>query len=129
MTDCYRSVIDQEIIDGMDRGATVVTATRRLSRWLQAEDDKRRRAMGDVAWTPPEIVPWPAWLEKCWLRLRDWDRIESGERILTERQEAFLWRQILEALPAIGQVLMPGDLAAEAARAWARWWAARDRSP
>ena len=112
-------LIEQEIIDGLDRGATVVTATRRLSRWLQAEDDKRRQAAGEVAWTPPEIVPWPTWLEKCWLRLRDWGRIEGDKRILNERQEALLWRGILEDLPAMSHVLMPGDLAAEAARAWA----------
>ncbi len=112
-------MIAQEIIASLDRGATVVTATRRLSRWLQAENDKRHRAAGDLAWTAPEIVPWMAWLERCWLRLRDWDRIEGDRRILTERQETLLWRQILEDLPAIGQVLMPGDLAAEAARAWA----------
>ena len=112
-------MIEQEIIDGLDRGATVVTATRRLSRWLQAENDKRRWRAGDVAWTPPEIVPWPIWLEKCWLRLRDWGRIEGDKRILNERQETLLWRRILEDLPAMSHVLMPGDLAAEAVRAWA----------
>jgi ATP-dependent helicase/nuclease subunit B len=112
-------LIDQKIIAGMDRGATFITATRRLSRWLRVEDDRRHKAAGDVAWTPPEIVPWPAWLERCWLRLRDWGRIEGDEKILTERQESLLWRQILDDLPVISHVLMPGDLAAEAARAWA----------
>jgi len=64
-------------------------------------------------------MPWSAWLEKCWLRLRDWGQIAGDLRLLSERQEDALWRQILGDLPIAGHVLMPGDLAREAARAHA----------
>ncbi|MGI9265428.1 MAG: hypothetical protein ACR2QU_10895, partial [Gammaproteobacteria bacterium] len=109
---------ENKLTDAMNRGAVFVTATQRLARWLQAEDDARRRVDGFGAWLPAEIIPWSAWLEKNWLRLRDWGEIAAEHQLLTERQEDVLWRQILGDLPVAGHVLMPGDLAKEAARAY-----------
>ena len=107
-----------ELFAALDRDATVLTATRRLSRWLVAADEERRRESGQLAWKAATILPWQSWLEKSWLLLRDWQSIDGGVQILTEHQEGILWRNMLEDMPGSDSILMPTDLAREASAAW-----------
>ncbi len=107
-----------ELFAAIDRDATVLTATRRLSRWLIAADEDRRRESGQLAWKAAIILPWQSWLERSWLLLRDCQSIDGGIQILTDHQEGALWRNILAEMPGSDSILMPTDLAREASAAW-----------
>jgi hypothetical protein len=101
-----------------DAEVSVVTATRRLARWLKEEDDRRHVIAGDQAWRPIDVSAWDTWVDATWRRLRDWGSTSVTGTLLSDEQERFLWEQAVADIPAIGAVLMPGQVAREAQAAW-----------
>ena len=99
-------------------GATVVTATRRLSRWIRTHYDGAQRAAGRAAWQAPDVLPLDSWLRRSWLRLRDWGEFPERQHLLSGPQARFLWRQSLEPLPSLRGALLPGDAAGACEQAW-----------
>ncbi|MGD8532578.1 MAG: hypothetical protein PVG80_04455, partial [Gammaproteobacteria bacterium] len=97
---------------------TVVTSTRRLARALVRTFDEEQIAAGRQAWEALDILPWDAWVDRSWRRLREGARWEECQA-LSDEQEAVLWELAArESGPVLDRLLMPAQIAREALRAW-----------
>ena len=96
----------------------MVTATRRLARFLREQDDRRQLAAGAQAWLPLDVLPWEAWLEREWRRCRGLGATDCDHRLLSVEQERVVWEQVTGSLPGLDALLMPGQAAREAMNAW-----------
>jgi probable DNA repair protein len=99
-------------------GTTVVTATRRLARWLREADDRSHLAAGQRSWEPVDALAWDAWIDRTWRAIRDHGDPVARGRFLSEEQEALLWEQAIGLIPQAEAVLMPAQVAREAREAW-----------
>lgn len=111
-------MLSESLREAIGDGATVVTATRRLSRWIRARYDGAQRAAGCEAWPAPDVLPLDSWLRRSWLRLRDWGEFPERQHLLSGPQSKFLWRQTLDPLPPLPGALLPGDAAGACEQAW-----------
>lgn len=104
----------------LERGGTVLTATRRLARHLAGRFAMNRRQLGDAGWLAPTILSADAWFEKQMVLLgQDW-------LVLPRPAVRHLWEEILAAdasahrlsllqIPAMaGRALEAHELLAEA---------------
>ncbi len=71
----------------------MVTATRRLSRELGHQHDRAMVESGHGAWESPDILPWGAWIRRCW-------DLGPGCRagtptVLTDSQLVLVWQDII----------------------------------
>ncbi len=79
-------------------GATVVTASRRLARQLQADFNRRMQSEGRGAWAGADILPWPAWVARIWSEtfgLALADPAVAPRVLLSSAQERRLWEAIV----------------------------------
>lgn len=104
------------LLGALERGETVITATRRLARTLGREYAAAQQAAGRGAWESPRIVTWPEWVEELW-----------GQRLLAGRdapvvlggwQEQVLWERVVRASAGADGLLEPHGTAAAAREAW-----------
>jgi ATP-dependent helicase/nuclease subunit B len=96
-------------------GCTVVTATRRLARTLQADF---ARASNAPSWTTPRILPWPAWLMSCFMDLRDLEGALPPRACLDDGQAAALWEAVFNADALAQSLLMPNGAVDGFREAW-----------
>ena len=78
-------------LEWLERGATAVTATRRLARHLTEQYAQRQRAKGAEVWDSPDVRIWDVWLDHV---LRE----SGGEQppvVLNDAQELALWEQVI----------------------------------
>ena len=104
--------------DHIERGHTVVCANVRLAhrfRHLYAQEQLRRNRR---AWETPDILPWQAWLRRCWITLRE--RNGAGSLLLSGEQEDALWQQVIELSDYRHSLLQVTSVAAQVAAAWQR---------
>ncbi len=101
----------------MSSDGITVCATRRLSRWMRDEDDRRQVASGHGAWLPRDILPWQAWVDRTWRLLRECDAGPDAQ-LLNAEQEQILWEEAVAALPDISGLFLPTQVARDAQRAW-----------
>ena len=113
-----RSLLDPALCGALGEGATVVTATRRLARWLSAEYDLSRRGQGLVAWRPADVLPWDAWVRRRWDALRDAAAVPGITRLLSPPQAKRLWHDVLDDLPPLAGSVLPGDAAGTCQKSW-----------
>lgn len=99
----------------LERGDTVVTATRRLARHCRELHDRAQLQRGRAGWRPADALTWDAWVERVWRDLRDYGRLAGDERLLSQAQERVLWEQVLAA--AGRELMMTGQAATEAMEA------------
>lgn len=98
---------------------TVITSTRRLARRLRRDHDEAQVASGRSAWASPDVIPWDAWSERCWRKLRDWSGSGRSPAAISDDQELVLWEEAASNdAELLEQLLMPGEIAREARRAW-----------
>lgn len=100
------------------RGHTIVCANVRLAhhfRHLYAQEQLRGNRR---AWETPDILPWQAWLRRCWNSLRE--RNGAGSLLLTGEQENLLWQQIIEQSDYGNSLLQVTSVAGQVAAAWQR---------
>jgi ATP-dependent helicase/nuclease subunit B len=103
------------LVAHLERGGTVVTASRRQARLLRRLHELAQRQAGRQVWRSADVLPLEAWLERSW---QDLGGGEGGQRLLTPAQALWSWRQAVE--PDIGSSLLEGrDLAAAARASWA----------
>ena len=78
------------LIADMKSGGLVLTANRRLYRYLLELYDQHMLNSGEAAWVPPQLLSYEAWLQKCLSDLgEEW-------RLLKPLQVQFLWEQMIE---------------------------------
>jgi probable DNA repair protein len=83
------SYLDQ-LLPEIAKGALVVTANKRLFRFLRNSYDQWMLEKGEQVWRSPEIYSYDAWLDQC--------ATELGERwrLLSSQQLQCLWEQLVE---------------------------------
>jgi ATP-dependent helicase/nuclease subunit B len=109
-----------EIVEALERGATVVTGNQRAARTLQRGFDLRNKELGHTSWTPPAVMAWDTWTTTLWHEL-----LVAGEdsRLLLNRsQEHAVWRTVLEADEELASLKTVEALAEMAAEAWRLLW-------
>ncbi len=82
----YRGLIEQ-----LEAGATVVTATKRLARTLRSACDSRRLASGESVWPAADALPWSAWLRRLWAESRLRGGVAGTAVLLDDTACALAW--------------------------------------
>ncbi len=107
-----------DLLDALQPSVTLVTVSRRLSRELRLAHARRQQARGLRAWETPDILPWGAWLERCWQTGMLQGRDASVPVVLNQHQEQVLWEQVVEASATAHPLLDVAATAHTARRAW-----------
>jgi len=95
-------------------GALLITSTTRLAHDLRRQFDARQRESGHRAWLSPTILPFHAWIDRCW-----WNAALEGDPplpLLTPAQESALWQSIIEQSTPGG--IVPRETVAMLRDAW-----------
>ena len=96
----------------------LVTASARLARELRQSYDKQRISEGLVTWVAADILPFSAWLERCW---REW--LYSGAaakpvQLPRPSQEMATWEDIVGRSDEGRELLQVAATAEAAMDAW-----------
>lgn len=106
----------KRLLGALERGETVITATRRLARTLGQEYAAAQQAAGRGAWESPRIATWPEWVEELWGQLllaRD-----EAPVVLGGWQEQALWERVVRGSAGADGLLEPHGTAGTAREAW-----------
>ena len=97
---------------------TVVTPNRRLAQALLREFGDRQVAQGLSTWETPDILPFPAFVERLWSDALHSDRGASVPALLGEAQELALWEQCIHASGLDNGLMSVAFAAAQSSEAW-----------
>ena len=106
------------LAQGLAGGVTVLTPNQRLAQALAREFDAAQAAQGRSAWESADILPYAAFVGRCY---EDALYSESGSGLpilLTPAQEHALWEDIIRRSDAGDALLAIPETAALAADAW-----------
>ncbi|MCF6265635.1 MAG: PD-(D/E)XK nuclease family protein [Desulfuromusa sp.] len=79
------------VISAAGSGALVLTANKRLSRYLHSCFDQQMQEEGKSVWSTPQIFSYEGWLSRCLEGLGD------GWRLLNQQQQQCLWEEQIES--------------------------------
>ena len=113
-----RELLPVEIVEALERGATVVTGNQRAARTLRRAFDRRNRELGLESWRPAAVMAWETWAAGLWRELLV--RGEVSELLLSRTQEHTVWRGILEGDSELASLRSFDSMAEMAAEAWRR---------
>src|SRR3990172_11415587 len=103
---------------GLAGGVTVLTPNQRLAQALAREFDAAQAAQGRSAWETADILPYPAFVERCYEDAL-YSELASGLPVLlTPAQELALWEDIIRRSDAGAALLAIPETAALVADAW-----------
>lgn len=111
-----------DVLNYVRQGNTLVCASSRLARRLKYQYAQTQIRQGRHAWVTPDILPWAAWLQRCW------NEMNSGEShvqmLLGQEQQLFIWQQLIQQSGYSRQLLQVRATARQALHAWntARQW-------
>ena len=90
-------LVDDSTFDSLRDGATLITATPRLSREIVEAWNRRQLQNGLTVWDTPDVLPYPSWVERTWKRLRahSGNRQIQPEVVLSSSQSRRLWKKII----------------------------------
>ncbi len=110
------TLMDQAM-EVLSAGGTVVTANRRLARFLAGTFNHAALASAGPggSWPSPDVLPWDAWAQREWAWLRDTESGQSLQTALSPAQSQRLWRTIVETSET--GLLDTASAATEASRA------------
>ncbi len=103
---------------GLAGGVTVVTPNRRLAQALAREFDAEQAAQGRTAWESADILPYSAFVERCFEDALYSELASDLPILLTPAQEHALWEDIIRRSDAGDALLAVQETAALAADAW-----------
>lgn len=85
------------LFERLNHGATLVSANLRLATTLRNAYEQDLMARGQGVWSTPDLLPWPAWLQRNWQM--QWGTAAAGDAtlLLSEQQELLLWEQTIAA--------------------------------
>jgi len=113
-----RELLPVEIVEALERGATVVTGNQRAARTLRRAFDRRNRERGLESWRPAAVMAWETWTTGLWRELLV--RGAVSEVLLNRTQEHAVWREILEGDSELASLRSFDSMAEMAAEAWRR---------
>jgi ATP-dependent helicase/nuclease subunit B len=109
--------MNEAVIVALQAGATLVTASQRLTRHLAATYGAAQQAQGAPVWEAPDILPWHQWLERAWQESFGLLDADTPQLLLSDFQELTLWEEVIRA--ADSEPLLQVPAAARSAReAW-----------
>ncbi len=83
----------RETLAKLASGATIITANRRISGWLQTQYDFNQHQLGHSSWATPHILPLAVWLAQSWQVCNT----AAHTLLLNDWQAYCLWEQIIRA--------------------------------
>ena len=114
-----------QLAEALDSGAWVLTATTQLARHLQQRHAAMQAGAGRAAWESAPILPWSAWLHRCWDELQlaapPAEALSAAgpeDILLTDTQGEALWQELVAADGQAGDVLNVQGAALVAQEAW-----------
>ncbi len=95
--DLRGSLLAESMFDLLRDGATLITATPRLSREIVQTYNQNQLQNGQTAWDTPDVLPYPSWVERTWKRLRtgSGNRQAGLDVVLNPSQSRQLWKKII----------------------------------
>ncbi|MCH8843643.1 MAG: hypothetical protein IID61_11805 [SAR324 cluster bacterium] len=124
----------EPLFQALDDGALLLTVNRRLAGHLRRAYDGRQQAAGLAVWATPEILPYGAWLNRCWSEGREalhdtgtgtgtgaagsGTPALSHATLLSPPQAEVLWERVIAESPEAARILHPLGTARLAAEAW-----------
>lgn len=115
-------VTGAEIYRALDHGVTVITGNTRLAKSLRQAFERRAVDRGLQVWTTPDLLPWQAWLQRCWEEVAFTGGVSASELLLTSHQELRIWEDIIRAdsnaANSARQLQQLVDTARHAQQAW-----------
>ncbi|MBE0621869.1 MAG: PD-(D/E)XK nuclease family protein [Burkholderiales bacterium] len=106
------------LAEGLAGGVAVVTPNRRLAQALAREFDAGAAAQGRSAWESADILPYSAFVERCFEDLLYSESASGLPLVLTPAQELALWEDVIRRSDAGEALLALAETAALAADAW-----------
>ncbi|HWW87583.1 MAG TPA: hypothetical protein VNZ26_28485, partial [Vicinamibacterales bacterium] len=107
-----------EIFAALEQGAVLLTATRRLARVSRIEFTSWQRDRGRSFWKSPQILPLDAYIRRLWDNWLALGTHGFDDVLLTARQEALVWEQIIRESPEGESLLQIDATARRAMDAW-----------
>ena len=86
-------VTHTEIIEALNRGATLVTANKRLAGVTRQIFEKANIDKGLEVWPTPKILPWSVWLQDLWEEAVVSGALVEQALLLTPQQELYIWKE------------------------------------
>lgn len=108
--------MQEQAANALKKGATIVTANRRLARSLQQEYNALQPAGGLKAWESPKVLTWSGWMNDLWKEFLYVS--ENPQVLLNPWQERILWEQAIRNAPESGELLQVHATASAAQEAW-----------
>ena len=106
------------LAQGLAGGVTVVTPNQRLAQALAREFDADQSKKGQLAWESADILPYAAFVARCYEDALYSELAPDLPVPLTPAQELWLWEDIIRRSDAGGALLALPETAALAADAW-----------
>ena len=106
------------LTQGLAGGVTVVTPNQRLAQALSREFDAAQAAQGRSAWESADILPYSAFVLRCYEDALYSELASALPILLTPAQERALWEDIIRRSDAGDALLAIPETAALAADAW-----------
>lgn len=113
-----RAQLFARLAEGLAGGVTVITPNRRLTQALSREFEATQAAQGRSAWESADILPYPAFVERCFEDALYSDIASGLPILLTPAQEHALWEDIIRRSDAGEALLAIPETAVLAADAW-----------
>jgi len=104
--------------DAHAAGITVITPNRRLALSLLREAGDLHVARGRAVWETPDVLPFPAFVERLWSDATFSERGATVPALLSEAQEQRLWEEIVGASPLARNLLSASAAASQCREAW-----------
>lgn len=108
--------MDEELIARLETGATLITATRRLGRAVEAGFARVQQDRGARVWATPAIFSYEAWLARLWAEAEDLGLAQ--QRLLDALFERMQWEKYLQADRAVAGLFDKKVAAAQAQDAY-----------
>lgn len=111
-------VTHTEIIEAVNRGATVVTANKRLATVTRHIFERANLDKGLDVWPTAKILPWTVWLQNTWEEAMVSGVLAKPTLLLTPQQELHIWKDIITRAFVDNPLLQVNGTARQAGQAW-----------
>ncbi len=88
----------ESTFDLLRAGATLITATPRLSREVAQAYNQSQLQDGQTSWNTPDVLPYSSWIERTWRAMRSSSdsQTTAPDVVLSPSQSRQLWKNIIQ---------------------------------
>lgn len=110
-------VPQDDLIAALSRGATLVTANKRLANVTRQVYEQANIKKGLEVWQTPDVYPWDVWLHNTWEEAVISGASAEPALLLSQQQELYVWKSIVNKLTD-NPLLQLAGTARQAQQAW-----------